>query len=58
MEATKPDCPVLTCWGGDKPYGVTAGKEDDRDLWHPNNLGNELLAQEIYNRIKRNPSLQ
>jgi len=34
-----------------KKYKVMEVKEDDGDLWHPNSLGREIIASEIYKRI-------
>jgi hypothetical protein len=34
-----------------KTYKVMELKEDDGDVWHPNSLGREIIASEIYKRI-------
>ncbi len=34
-----------------KKYKVMDLKEDDGDVWHPNSLGREIIATEIYKRI-------
>jgi len=39
-------------------YQAAEVKEDDGDIWHPNALGNEIIAQQIYEHIINTPALR
>lgn len=39
-------------------YPAAEVKEDDGDIWHPNALGNEIIAQQIYEHIINDASFK